>query len=147
MRRPSFVSESIVTASSFFIFSVRAVYPAKCPSINPIQNPFPRLSTNSAHWQALESRCDGSLDFDINHSRNKSLLSSPDQPDSCPAKKSRLRRHDIVSQEAHVSRDNRQPETVGIQGCGGVVAEGWRCFAAKIASPTLAGVLIFPNHL
>ena len=38
-----FVSESIVMASKFF---VRAIYFAKCPSINPIQNlaqPCPRV--------------------------------------------------------------------------------------------------------
>ena len=146
MRRPSFLSEPIVMASSFFIFCSGYLF-RKVPVDKPHPESLPSLSTNSAHWQALESRCDASLDFDINHSRNRSLLSSPDQPDSCPAKKSRLRRHDIVSQGAHAGRDNREPETVRIPGCGGVVAEGWRCFAAKIASPTLAGVLIFPNHL
>jgi len=36
-----------------------------------------------------------------------------------PTEKSGLRFYDVVSQGAHVSRDNRQPETVGIQGCGG----------------------------
>jgi hypothetical protein len=50
----------------------------------------------------------------------------------------------------------KEPTSVAITGspklwefraAGGVVAEGWRRFAAKIASPTLAGVLMFPNHL
>jgi hypothetical protein len=130
-----------------FDFFVQAIYFANVPVDKPFQNLFPALSASSAHWQTLESRCDASPDFDINHSRNRSLSSSPDQSDSCSAKKSRLRLHDIVSQGAHVSRDNRQPETVGIQDCAGCAASGWRHFAAKIASPTLEGVHMFPSHL
>ena len=143
---------SIAMASSFFLFFdcqffLFGSFISQAPVDKTPSESLPPLSVSAAHWQALESRCDASLDFDINHSRNRSPSSSPDEPDSCPAKKSRLRRHDIVSEGAHVNGDIRQPETVGIQGCGVSWLRRWHRFATKIASPTLAGVLMFPNHL
>ena len=71
-----------------------------------------RALANSAKLTA------GAPDLDMNHSRNSPHHRGQIRRTLYPAKKPRLRLHDIVSEGAHVSRDNRHPKTVGIQGCG-----------------------------
>ncbi len=108
-------------------------------SFSPFVREF-RALANSAKLTA------GAPDFDMNHSRNSPYHPRQIRRTLCPAKKPRLRLHDIVSEGAHVSRDSRQSKSVGIQGCGVWCLE-WRRFAAKNRSVTLAGVRIFPGHL
>jgi hypothetical protein len=80
-------------------------------SFSPFVREF-RALANSAKLTA------GAPDFDMNHSWNSPYHPGQIRRTLYPAKKPRLRLHDIVSEGVHVSRDSRQPKTVGIQGCG-----------------------------
>jgi hypothetical protein len=75
MRRPSLLSESIVIANSFLFF-VQAIYLAKCPSVNPIQNLLPSLASEFRSFGKLSNLAATRLAIFIqNYSRN-----SPDRP-------------------------------------------------------------------
>jgi hypothetical protein len=84
-------------------------------SADPISN-FPNLVHEFRSLANSRICCDAAPDFDMNHPRKYVLIVLVRSARIlCPAKKSRLRPHDIMSQGARVSRNYKRSETVDIQ--------------------------------